>query len=236
MIDVRIFAIGCVIGSLILAYLAWIRPQKDIVALSTPIYSFLFFVAPSDVSVTIFLELLYAVSLTILLIRLNLRFGEAPESGRSGETVLKDPLKSYCETVRGNGGEISHEVAHFAAVVFARFAQGEYLAAVSVADAATADIEGNSTFPALKTAFCIVREHAILLEESAGQPDAFLEFSTPDAGALAKPLPPQNKINDRFEVSLENALLLLFAAAWNGSEKDRLLLLNGQSFAQKLMQ
>ena len=87
-VDVRYFGIGCVAGSFILAYLAWIRPHKDIVALSTPIYSFLFFVIPSDTAVTIFLEFLYAASLTILLIRLKLRFGPAPESGRAAVIVL----------------------------------------------------------------------------------------------------------------------------------------------------
>lgn len=234
-IDIRYFAIGCVLGSVILAYLAWIRPQKDIVALSTPIYSFLFFVAPSDTAVTIFLELLYAVSLTILLIRLNLWFGDAPASGRVGDRVLEEPLKAYCETVRDQVSDLSPEVAHYAAVGFARFAEGEYRAAVQVADAAAAELEGTHQFPVLKTAFGIMREQALLLEESQDQPDLFREFSRSDAGLLAKSIPPEEKTNDLFEVSLENALLLLFAAAWNASAKDQPHLLTGQSFALKLI-
>jgi len=43
LLDFHIPALGCVLASFILAYLAWIRPKKDIVALSTPIYSFIFF-------------------------------------------------------------------------------------------------------------------------------------------------------------------------------------------------
>ena len=234
-IDIRFFAIGCVLGSVILAYLAWIRPQKDIVALSTPIYSFLFFVAPSDMSVTIFLELLYAVSLTILLIRLNLRFGDAPSSGRVGEKTLEEPLKSYCEKMYENVRDVRPELAHYAAVGFARFAQGEYSAAARTAESAIALLDEPGAHPVLITAFSIIREHAHLIEESAEQPDNFIEFSGSDAGHLAKDLPMEDKINDRFEVSLENALLFLYATAWNGSARDQPLLLTGQSFALKLI-
>ena len=99
-VDIRYFAAGSVAASFALAYLAWIRPHKDIVALTTPIYAILFFVVPSDFSVNIILELLYAVSLTILLVRMKLRFGAAPESGMAGGKSLEEPLKTYCETVR----------------------------------------------------------------------------------------------------------------------------------------
>ena len=234
-IDVRYFGIGCVLGSFILAYLAWIRPHKDIVALSTPIYSFLFFIIPSDVAVTLVLELLYGISLTILLIRLNARFGAAPASGRPAENVLEEPLKSYCESVQEVVNGINPEAGHYAAVVFARFAQADYQKAADAADTAIAGLERAGLYPVLVTAFGIIREQALLLEESADQPDVFMDFLELDAGSLAKPLPPKNKINDRFEASLDNALLLVYAAAWNASVKDQPLLLTGQSFAQKLI-
>jgi hypothetical protein len=38
-----------------------------------------------------------------------------------------------------------------------------------------------------------------------------------------------------FYLALDNALLLLYSAAWNGSERDRPHLLSLQAFAQKLM-
>jgi hypothetical protein len=234
-IDVRYFGIGCVLGSFILAYLAWIRPHKDIVALSTPIYSFLFFIIPSDVAVTLFLELLYGISLTILLIRLNARFGAAPSSGRPAEKVLEEPLKSYCESVHDEVNGIPPEAGHYAAVVFARFAQADYQNAADLAETAIAGLERTSSCPVLVTAFGIIREQALLLEESADQPDVFMDFLESDAGCLAKSPPPKNKFNDRFEASLDNALLLVYAAAWNTSVKDQPLLLVGQSFAQKLI-
>ena len=76
LLDFRYPALGCVLASFVLAYLAWIRPKKDIVALSTPIYSLIFFVVPTEYMSGIILQLLYAVSLTILLVRLKYRFGK----------------------------------------------------------------------------------------------------------------------------------------------------------------
>jgi hypothetical protein len=233
-VDVRYFAAGCVIGSFVLAYLAWIRPHKDIVALTTPIYSFLFFVLPSDFAVNIILELLYAASLTILLVRMKFRFGAAPESGRTTGKALEEPLKTYCETVREQMAGVSPEVAHYAALGFARFAQGDYREAAHMAEAAMAELEYTNPWPLLVTAFAIVREQGLLLEDSSDQPDQFIDFSAPDAGLLAKSLPPEDKFTIRFEVSLDNALLLLFAVAWNASAKDQPLLLTGQGFALKL--
>jgi hypothetical protein len=230
-IDVRIFAAGCVFGSFALAYLAWIRPHKDIVALTTPIYSILFFMVPSDFSVNFILELLYSVSLTILLVRMKMRFGAAPETGGTGGKSLEDPLKTYCENLREQATGLSPEMAHSAAAGFARFAQGEYREAAEVADAA---MIGAGSWSPLATAFAIVREQALMMEESADRSENFLEFSATDAGLLAKPRPPEEKVHARLEVSLDNALLLLYAAAWNGSPADRSLLLTGQGFALKL--
>ena len=42
----RIASAGCIIASILLAYLAWIRPKKDIVALTTPIYAVILFILP----------------------------------------------------------------------------------------------------------------------------------------------------------------------------------------------
>lgn len=234
-LDVRYFAIGCVISSCILAYLAWIRPRKDIVALSTPIYAVIFFVAPSDMAVNIVLELLYAVSLTILLVRLKYRFGAAPVSCvAAGGKTLEEPLMGYCTALCGKFPEVSPAVSHLAAVGFIRFAQGDYRDVVDMADAAGAGGTDAATPPALVTAFAIIREQALLFDESLDQPEQFVEFSAADAGFLAKPIPPEDKTRERYEVSLENALLLLYAVAWNASGRDHPLLLTGQSFALKL--
>ena len=234
-IDVRYFAIGCVIGSFLLAYLAWIRPNKDIVALTTPIYSFLFFVLPSDAAVNIILEVLYAASLTILLVRLKFRFGAAKVPEHDGKTALEEPLKTYCETLSMPSTGLSPVAAHAAAIVFARFAQADYQEAAQVAGDAMTDRESGEPWPLLATAFAIVREQALLLEESVDQPEQFTDFSLEDTGFLARPGAKNEKTRARFERALDNALVLLYAAAWNASAKDRALLLTGQSFALKLI-
>ncbi len=92
-IGFQYFAIGCVIGSFLLAYLAWNRPKKDIVALSTPIYAIIFFIVPTDYVAGLTLQLLYAASLTILIVRLNYRFGESHTAVSSGQE-LAAPLKT----------------------------------------------------------------------------------------------------------------------------------------------
>jgi len=76
LLSFRIAPAGCIIASFILAYLAWIRPKKDIVALTTPLYAIILFVLPSDLIPDLIVPILYAISLTILLVRLKYRFGK----------------------------------------------------------------------------------------------------------------------------------------------------------------
>jgi hypothetical protein len=233
-VDIRYFAAGCVMASCILAYLAWIRPRKDIVALTTPLYSFLFFIMPSEITIDLVLEFLYAVSLTILLIRLKFWFGAAPADGMAEGNCLEEPIRGYCGKVREHAAGLSPAAAHRAAAGVIWFAQGEYRKVAEAADAALADPDCSGR-PVLATAFAIIREQALQLEDSKDQPEQFIEFTADDAGVLAKPLPPEDNINNRFEVSLENALLLLYAIAWNASEEDHPVLLSAQGFALKLI-
>lgn len=73
---------GCVIGSFVLAYLAYLQPKKDIVSLLTPLYAIIIFTDPVFNQERL-IQVLYAVSLTILVIRLKRRFssdGKGDES------------------------------------------------------------------------------------------------------------------------------------------------------------
>ena len=97
-VDYRISILGCVFASWVLAYLAWKRPRKDIVALSTPIYSIIFFAVPTDNFSAVVLELLYATSLTILLVRLKYRFG-AQVVKTPDKKELVDPARTYVEKI-----------------------------------------------------------------------------------------------------------------------------------------
>lgn len=73
---------GCVIGSFVLAYLAYLQPKKDIVSLLTPLYAIIIFADPVFNQERL-IQVLYAASLTILVIRLKRRFssdGKGDES------------------------------------------------------------------------------------------------------------------------------------------------------------
>lgn len=236
LLDARYFALGCVMSSCILSWLAWIRPRKDIVALSMPIYAVIFFIVPSDLAVTLILEFLYAVSLTILLIRLKIYFGPALLGADGRTDVLAQPLEAYCAGLRDTMPGLSQESAHLAAVCFLQFSCGEYPEVIRAAGTALETTGGSAGWPAVGTAFAILQEQAALLESSARRPEEFCEFSESDVKFLAKPVPPKRPAGERFEAALENALLLLFASAWNASESDHPVLISGAGFALRLIE
>jgi len=233
-LDFRISIFGCVLASWVLAYLAWIRPRKDIVALSTPLYSFIFIAIPTDVFSSVVLEMLYAASLTILLVRLKYRFGTTASTAfRLKE--LAAPLKTYVVRTSVSCKGISPERGHSAAVIFVRFAEGNYGEAARESGTAAGQLEDTGTGTCLTRAFKIVREHAALLDKSLPLPQTFLTFPPEDADLLAKPVSGSPEKDHEFYTTLDNALLLLFSAAWNNSEKDRTHLLACEAFAQKLL-
>ena len=79
--EIQYAGAGGFLASCLLAYLAWIRPRKDIVSLTTPIYGFIFLVTPTDYTGGVTLLLLYACGLTVLVIRLHYRFGSGSPGG-----------------------------------------------------------------------------------------------------------------------------------------------------------
>jgi len=226
-ISFQYFAFGCLIGSVLLAYLAWIRPRKDIVALSTPLYAFIFFVVPTDYASGLVLQLLYALSLTLLLLRLKYRFGDPHTTVSSGKE-LAATMKEYADRTRDRVRASSID-GHRAAVVVSRFAMGDFAEAARAADGQPADEAS------LARAFSIVSEHATVLDRSLPRPDPFLDFLPEDSALLGLPPTPGVSDEKRFDTALDNALLLLFTAAWNSSPADRPHLLACQGFLGKLL-
>jgi hypothetical protein len=230
----RIAAAGCILASFILAYLAWIRPKKDIVALTTPLYSIIFFVLPSDLIPDLILPILYAISLTILLVRLKYRFGK-PGTAVSMGRELGGTLKTYIDQTREPLKNISPDSAHNATLAFVQFAQGDYVKVARISETVTGNGDTAGCNQCLARAFSIVKEHAALLDKSLPRPFTFLVFNPEHADLLAKHLPPGQDDDHEFYLALDNALLLLYSAGWNVSEQDRPHLLSRQPFAQKLM-
>ena len=231
-INFQFFSIGCVIGSCLLAYLAWIRPKKDIVALSTPIYAFIFFVVPTDYMSGLTLQLLYAVSLTLLLFRLKYRFGATYTAVSLGKE-LSPPLKVYLAETHDVVTGISLHYAHQAALVISQVSTGEYALAARSAGIVA---EQSAELPGVLTrAFAIVHEHATILELSLPRPKPYITFLKEDVDLLAKPLHMEYSEDRKFDTTFDNAMLLLFSAAWNTAEADRPHLAACQTFLLKLL-
>lgn len=237
--DLRITAAGCVIASFVLAYLAWVRPKKDIVALTTPIYALIFFVVPSDdFSVTILLEFLYAVSLTALLIRLKFRFGK-PDAGETKTLELTGPLGEYVERVRPSCASFPPAAQRAAAAVVLRYASGDYGSIADEVKAGRYALDASGCAPSFMRAFEIVEEQARITEKSETRPAWYRTFEPSDATMLAFPVPKKAKgdgYDPGFDASLDNALLLLFAGAWSGPEDIRKDLLLVREFARRLIE
>jgi hypothetical protein len=233
-VDIRITILGCLLSSCALAYLAWIRPRKDIVALTTPLYSIIFLGFPLDDVATIVLEFLYAASLTALLVRLRNRFGESG-SLVMDKAELAEPISRYMERIPDVLKNVSQESGHAAALVVTRFARGDFHDAALTAEAEIAKLNDARAPRIVQEAFAIVREQAEHLDKSFPAPERFVTFSSDAHSMLVKePVSPGDK-NDLYNSTLENALVLLFACAWAASEQSRSDLLNQEGFVLQLL-
>jgi hypothetical protein len=231
-LDFHYPAFGCVIASVILAYLAWLRPKKDIVSLATPICAAIFFIVPNDFSTGILLQLLYAVSLTALLIRLKYRFGSSPPL--PGQTDIPGPLEAYVAEVTRLLPQVSPQVAGDAGRVFIRFAHGEFEAAARLATARSQELSGDGEEP-IAAAFAIVAEQAAHTSTGIAVPAEFRQFLP---GQHALRFHPERDSTDReqeYSTALDNALLLLYAVALIHAEGDQKLdVISCRKFAQKV--
>lgn len=213
-LDFHYPAMGCVIASCVLAYLAWMRPRKDIVALSTPVYAFIFFLAPVDAAAGILLQVLYAVSLTILLVRLRLRFGgTAPVPGTPAQ---EGPLEGYVELVRQSLPGLTPGLSRDAATVFIRFAGGDYEGAAEAAASAREQPGPATGRGPVARAFTVLAEQAGNIATGASLPAAFTTFGPEEYPFLFHALPEGAAPDQLYSTTLDNALLLLYAVATAG--------------------
>ncbi|WP_292418123.1 hypothetical protein, partial [Methanoregula sp.] len=216
-VDFQYIAIGCTISSFILAYLAWIRPRKDIVALSTPIYGIIFLTAPIEAGAGAVLQLLYATGLTILLIRLKRRFSDE----MCGAAVLSpnEPLGKYQARILANLLTVSPALARAAGRVFIRFAEGEYEESCRLASGVP-ELADVTTPGLLERAFAIVSFQAGRMGETGPVPDEFPEFSAEHQHLLFSSLPGNPDRERSYSLQLENALILLYVVALSSTDTE----------------
>ena len=226
-------AAGGFLASVLLAYLAWNLPRKDIVALSTPLYGLIFLVTPIDYAPGVILQLIYAAGLTVLVVRLHYRFGSSGLC-TGGTRELAGPLRQYVDRVAADVPVLQPHQARSAGAVVIRYSTGDYAEASRRADRARNELAGAEGAEVLQLALGIVREHALNTEQGLNLPSAFLNFPPGQEHLLAHQVPADPDQETMYMTTLYNALLLLYAAAWQGTPADRDQLLLCREFAEKI--
>lgn len=228
--DAGDFWYGSFAASLLLGYLAYRKPRKDIVSLCAPLFGFLIFVTPLETKPGVLLQILFAISITALVIRHERKFPRSPDGtgGPDGSpttthgvgTRMEQYLDDYIERLRPLFSNVGKKAAHEVASVFFSFKFGLYENAVSEADSAASLLPpGGESETALRKALAIIRERSVNLRDSdISKPmeDSFVEWER----AYLAMVVPEDRIEDKETFQLHNALLLLYAVASLRSPDD----------------
>jgi hypothetical protein len=232
--DAGTFAWGCVAGSFMLGYLAYIKQKKDIVALCAPIYGVLFFLVPVEDTRPVWLQFLFAVSITILLIRLDRRFSSSADD-KGGSKAMEHFLCDYIERIKPEfANNVRKKTAHEIASAFFAFKFGLYQNAIEECRLALTQIPEGVGSSALKKALQIVQLNAEDLEIAQVNADTRAAFTESELPFVAIRLP-QEKVEDPASLELDNALILLYAVAKNTSPDDEQALEEHQKFVLKIL-
>jgi hypothetical protein len=231
--DAGSFYWGVLAGSFLLAYLAWIKPRRDIVALLAPLYAVIIFLIPLEVKPTLLLQLLFAASLTVLVIRLNIRFSTLPAKDKY-EDPMEKFLYAYMHRITPYFRTIDRDTAHEIASAVLSFKFGIYPNAIAGADKATDRLKGEGAFTTLRKALTIIRDRAESLQASQVKSYSEKTFSADDFQYLAIVLPPEFiESSDNF--ALDNAVILAYAVAYLCSPDDGQSLDEHQNFVIQIL-
>jgi len=105
---------GCVIGSFVLFYLAYMKPRRDIVSLFTPLFAVIIFVLPSELQSSgegiswLVLQIAFALSISILALRVEKWFSQ-PRTRRQWEDEDEDEEEDDVDEegdVDDDGGDV----------------------------------------------------------------------------------------------------------------------------------
>jgi hypothetical protein len=231
--DAGEFFWGCVIGSVCLGYLAWIKPRRDIVALLAPLYAVLIFLVPLEMRPNLVLQVLFAISITILVVRLNKRFS-SPISQVTEENHMEKYLYDYMNRISPYYRDMDRECAHEIASTVLSYKFGLYPKTMQSAEKALAMLPEDGAMKTLKKAVTIVADRAENLEESRVKRVSAESFSPEDEEYLAIVLPAES-VEDRDELKLDNALLLLYAVGYLESPDDGQSLDEHQNFFLQIL-
>ena len=215
--DAAEFWYGPAIGAFLLGYLAWLKPRLDVVSICAPIFAVMILIIPLDTKPGILIVILFAVSITILLIRLEKRFSTPIKI--SEENPMENYLYDYMERLRVMFSDIDRKTAHEIAQAFLSFRFGLYGNAVKQADEAILQIKDTEPGKVLKIALSIIRERANNLQNADVTPVTDIYFVDDDAPYLAIQIPKEAN-QDPPVLHLDNAIILIYTVSYMRSKDD----------------
>jgi hypothetical protein len=231
--DAGAFYWGCLIGSFLLAYLAWGKPRRDIVSLLAPMYAVIIFIFAVEMKPTILLQLLFAASLTVLVVRLNIKFS-TPAVKEQGVDPMEKYLYEYMHRITPFFRIVDRETAHEIASAVLSFKFTLYPKTMESIDTAISRLKGEGAFTALRKALTIIRDRAVKLEDSEVKDYSGLTFTHEEEQYLAIIIP-EDQIESIEILTLHNALLLAYAVAYLCSPDDGQMLDEHQNFAIQIL-
>jgi hypothetical protein len=230
--DAGEFWYGPAAGAFLLGYLAILKPRRDIVSLFAPVYAILILIIPTDAKPSLVLLVLFAISITILDVRLDKRFSTAVK--KKEIDPMEQYLYDYMERLRPMYSDIDRKSAHDIASAFLSFKYGLYGNAVGQATQAIAQLKGNEPHEVLKKALTILRTRAANLENADVTPVTGIGFDEAEQSYTAiHVLPEANE--DPATLTLDNALILIYAVSLLRSEDDEQALEEHQNFIVGLL-
>jgi hypothetical protein len=224
---------GSLAGAVLLGYLAWVKPRRDIVALLAPLYAVIIFLIPLENKPTVLLQLLFGASLTVLVVRLNILFS-TPPAKKHGEDPMEKYLYDYMHRITPLYRGIDRGTAHEIASVVLSFKFGLYTNTITSADNAFSRLAGEGPIATLRKALKIIRDRAVYLDKSEVKGYSPETFSPGEDPYLAVNLPAE-VIDNRDDFTLDNSLLLCYAVAYLYSPDDGQSLDEHQNFVLQIL-
>ena len=215
--DAADFWYGPAIGAFLLGYLAWLKPRLDVVSICAPIFAVMILIVPLDAKPGLLIVILFSVSITILLIRLEKRFSTPRKI--SEEDPMEHYLYDYMERLRIMYGDVNPKAAHEIAQAFLTFRFELFGNTVKQADEAILLLKDTEPEKVLKKALTILRKRANNLENADVTPVTDIFFDKDDAPYLAVHIP-EAAIQDPATLQLDNAVILIYSVSFMTSEED----------------
>lgn len=215
--DAAEFWYGPAIGAFLLGYLAWLKPRLDVVSICAPIFAVMILILPLDAKPGLLIVILFAISITILLIRLEKKFSTPRKN--SEEDPMEHYLYDYMERLRVMFSDVDRKTAHEIAQAFLSFRYGLYGNTVKQADDAILLMKDTEPQKVLKTALTILRERAYNLENADVTPVTDIFFVDDDAPYLAIHIPKEADL-DAATLQPDNAIVFIYSVSFMTSEED----------------